>query len=139
MLVVGFGDHSALRDADIANVRIIRRSPHDIGAFQAFVPGLDVHVAIIQSRNGVRDFHVVAHPFVFIHSEQRALLGFHPLVLAGDDTEPIHNEYIGAEVGNAVCNVEIHARDDAHYRDERGHCQDDSQQRQKTAKLMRAE
>ena len=38
MLVVRFGDHSALCDADIANVRIIRRGAHHVGAFKPLVP-----------------------------------------------------------------------------------------------------
>src|SRR6266436_126331 len=76
---------------------------------------------------------------VIFHGNQRTLLRFDPRVLTGDDAEAIHDKDVGAQVGNAVGNVKVHPRDNAHHRHKGGYGQNYAKQGEKAAQLMRAQ
>ena len=64
---------------------------------------------------------------------------FDELVAAGDDAEAIHDEDVGAEVSNAVGDVEVKTGDHAHDRDESGDGENDAEESEETAELVSAE
>ena len=64
---------------------------------------------------------------------------FDELVAAGDDAEAIHDEDVGAEVSNAVGDVEVKTGDHAHNRDKSGDSENDAEEREETAELVSAE
>ncbi len=96
------------------------------------------HVGIVAHQRG--DLAGGAHAgfeFVeFFPSDQRALLGFHPGVFAGDNPEAVQNVDICTEIGDAVSHVKIESSDHAHHGDQRRYRQDDAKQSQETPQLM---
>ncbi len=115
MFVIGFGNHAALRYANVANVGVVWGNAHHIGSLEPFVTCFQVHVAVVQRGDGVRGFHVVAQILEFIHGQQGPLLRFHPCVVAGDDAKAIHDIDVRAQIGDAIRDVKVHPGDNAHH------------------------
>src|SRR5258708_40202642 len=138
MIVVGRGDEAALGDVYVTHVGVVGRDAHNVGIFEALVAGAHVHVVVIEGGDRLGGLHVGAQALVVFHGDQRALLGFHPGVLAGDDAETVDDEDVGAEVGDAVGHVEVHAGDHAHDGDEGGDGEDDAEQSQEAAEFVGA-
>ena len=94
---------------------------------------------ILRRGNLVCRFHVVAQQIVFDGSDHRAFLGFDPGIPTGDDAEAIDQVDVGAKIGDTVSHVKIEPCDHAHHQHQGGHRQDDAEQGEKAAQLVRAQ
>ena len=139
MVVVRLGDEAALRHGNAPHVGIVRRDAHHVGARQLLVAASDLHVVVVQGRHGFGGFHVVAQAFVIFHGDQGALLRFYPSIIAGDNSEAVHDEDVCAKVSDFVGDIEIHAGDEAHHDDQNQHREDYAKKSEETTELMGAE
>ena len=119
-------------DVEVADIGEIGGGAHDAGVFHDDVADASLDVAIFLGGDGASEFHAVAKALVVVHADQGTLLGFDEFVAAGDDAEAVDDEDVGAEVGDALGDVEVEAGDYAHDKDERGDGEDDAEKGEET-------
>src|SRR6516225_5012227 len=132
-------NETALRDAQIADVGKVGGRAHHHDVFHDLVAAFDGKVVVLFRSDGGSEFHVVAEALKFLEGQERALLGFNPLVLTGDNAETVDDEDIGAEIGDAVGDIEVEAGDDAHDHDQGGDGKNDAQEGEEAAEFVSAE
>ncbi len=139
VLLIGLREESPRSDIHVPDFRIVRAHPENIDVFKQIIAV--AHIGIIAQQRGdlARSPHAGFQIDEFLARDQRPLLGFHPGIFTGNNSEAVQHVNVGAEVGDAVRHVKIESRNHAHHRHQGHYRQDDSEQGQKAPQLMGAQ
>ena len=139
MLLIGSSQEAARCDGEPADLRKVGSHAKNADVLQQVIAMAHIGVGAKEGSDLADGAHAGLELVEFVRGDQRALLGFYPGVFTGDNPEAVQDEDVGAEIGDAVGDVEIQPGDHAHYRDQRRYGQNDSEQRQETPQFMGAQ
>ncbi len=103
-----------MRDVQVADIGEVGSGAIHLDIFHDQVAALDLDVVVLLAGDGGGEFHTLAQALVLFVVDQRTFLRFDPGIFAGDDAEAVNQKNVGTEIGDAIGDVEVKARDDAH-------------------------
>src|SRR6201988_2817818 len=139
VLFVSGRNEAALGDGEAANVDVVGGDAGNGGVLHDGVAAASLGVPLVVAGDGFSQTGGIAKTLELLERNEGALLGFDPFVATGDDAEAVDDEDIGAEVGDAIGDVQIETGNDAHDRNEGGDGENDAEESKEAAELVSAE